>query len=104
MTGPTVVAGVLTLGFGTLLMKAAGPVLVAGRRRTPGRLDAVGAVLPTALLSALVATDVLSAGPPEPARLAGVAVAGGLVAVRAPFALVVLLGAATTALVRLLVP
>ncbi len=104
MTGPAVVAGVLGLGLGTLLMKAAGPVLVAGRHRTSGRLDAVGVVLPTALLSALVATDVLGAGPPEPARLAGVVVAGGLVALRAPFALVVLVGSATTAVVRLLAP
>lgn len=104
MSGPDVVAGILALGLGTLLMKAAGPVLVGGRHRAPGRLDTVGAVLPTALLSALVATDVLAAGPPETARLVGVAVAGALVALRAPFAAVVLLGTASTAVVRLVHP
>ena len=101
VTGPGVVGGLLLLGVGTLAMKAAGPVLVGGGRRVPGWLTAAGGVLPTALLSALVATDVLGAGGPELARLAGVAAAAAAVALRAPFVVVVLAATATAAVLRL---
>lgn len=100
MTGPGVVAGLLLLGLGTLAMKAAGPVLVGGGRRVPPWLAASGLVLPTALLSALVASDLVGADGADPARLAGVGVAGLAVALRAPFVVVVVLAAATTALLR----
>jgi uncharacterized membrane protein len=102
IAGPGVVGGLLLLGLGTLAMKAAGPVLVGGGRRVPAGLLAAGGVLPTALLAALVATDVLGAGGPEPARLAGVAVAAAAVALRAPFVVVVLAATATTAVLRAL--
>lgn len=102
LTGPGVVGGLLLLGLGTLAMKSVGPVVVGGGRRVPGWLTAAGGVLPTALLSALVATEVLGGDGPDPARLAGVGVAAAAVALRAPFVVVVLAATATTAVLRLL--
>lgn len=100
MSGAGVVAGILVLGLGTLAMKAVGPVLAGGPRRSPPVLDRIGLILPPALLSALVATDLLGTG--VDARLAGTVVAGAAVALRAPFLAVVLIGTAATALLRAL--
>lgn len=99
MTGPSVIAGLLLLGAGTLAMKAAGPVLAGGGRRVPLWIDRAGGILPTALLAALVTSDALAA-PVDPARLLGVAAAAALVAVRAPFVVVVLTAAAVAAALR----
>lgn len=102
MTGPGVVAGILLLGAGTFAMKAVGPVLVGGGRAVPHGVVAAGTVLPTALLSALVATDLLGSGAPDAARLAGAAVAALLVVLRAPFVAVVLGGTVSAAVLRAL--
>lgn len=90
------------LAVGTLILKATGPVAAAGRELPP-RLQTVVELLPAALLAALVANQTFAEGAAMTvdARIAGVAVAALAVALRAPFALVVLLGAGVTALVRL---
>ena len=98
MTGPAVLWGLALLGAGTLAMKSFGPVLAGGSRRPPAVLGRVSAVLPTALLSALVATDLIATG--VDARLAGTAIAALAVVLRAPFLVVVLAGTAGTALLR----
>ena len=92
----------LVLAVGTWLLKAVGPVL-AGGRALPPRVDSVVSLLPPALLAALVAVQTLGDGQAlaVDARLAGVAVAGLAVALRAPFVVVVVAGAATAALLRL---
>lgn len=61
------------------------------------------ALLPVALLAALVVVQTLADGRALvlDARVAGLAVAGGLVLLRAPFLVVVLAAAATAALLRL---
>lgn len=94
---------IVLLAVGTLLLKATGPMAAAGRA-LPTRLQTLVELLPAALLAALVANQTFAAGAAMTldARVAGVAVAAIAVALRAPFALVVLLGAGVTALVRLL--
>lgn len=103
MTTTTLLA-LLTLAIGTYAMKAVGPVLTADRSLPPA-LARAAELLPAALLAALVATQTLGAaagGLTLDARVVGLGVAAVAVALRAPFALVVLLGAASTALVRAL--
>ena len=98
-----VVAGMLTLSAGTFAIRFSGPVL---RRRITfppwaEKLLEAGAVV---LLAGLVATTALTEGHgfAGPARPAGV-LAGGVLAWRkAPFLVVVLAAAATTAVLRLL--
>jgi uncharacterized membrane protein len=92
-----------TLAVGTYLMKAVGPIASAGRQLPP-RLRTLAELLPAALLAALVATQTVGDGTSLSldARVVGVAVAAVAVALRAPFALVVLLGALATAVTRLL--
>lgn len=67
--------------------------------------DRVAALIPVALLGALVAVQVLADGQDLvlDARLFGLAVAAGLLLLRAPFLLVVLAAAVTAALARLAV-
>ena len=93
---------VLAVAAGTMTIKAAGPVLLGGRA-LPGPVQAVVALLAPALLAALVATSTLSTGQELviDARLAGVGVAAVALLLRAPVLLVVVLAAATAALVRL---
>lgn len=95
---------VLALAGGTFLLKAVGPLLIGGRELPP-RIAAVVALLPPALLAALVATQTVTTGTAlvVDARLAGVAVAVLAVWRGLPFLAVVALGTATAALVRLLV-
>jgi uncharacterized membrane protein len=95
-------AALLLLAVGTYLMKSVGPVASAGRALPPA-LARFAELVPAALLAALVATQTFASGDTLvlDARAAGVGVAAIAVALRAPFALVVLLGAAVTALVRL---
>jgi branched-subunit amino acid transport protein len=92
---------VLALAAGTYLLRVAGLVL-RKRVRVPGRVQRFLDLGATALLVALVATAALTeaGGFAGWARPAGVAV-GALAAWRkAPFALVVVLAAATTAGLR----
>ncbi len=96
------IASLVALAVGTYLMKAIGPLAAAGRDLPP-RGRQLAELLPAALLAALVANQTLAAGAELAidARIAGVAAAAVAVALRAPFGLVVLTGAAVTALVRL---
>jgi branched-subunit amino acid transport protein len=93
---------VLTVGVGTVLLKAVGPVVVSGRRLPPRATELLEMVAP-AILAALVVTETFASGRSLvlDARLAGAG--AGLVAVllRAPLWVVVIVGALATALVRL---
>ena len=93
---------ILALAAGTYAFRLAGPVL-QHRLRLPGRLRHRLSVTATVLLVALVATSALTEGHGFAgwARLAGVLAAGILTLRKAPFPLVVVLAAATTALLRL---
>lgn len=90
------------LAVGTYAMKAAGPLAASGRE-LPARIQAAVELVPAALLAALVANQTLVDGAAMTidARIVGVGVAAGAVALRAPFGVVVLAGAAATALTRL---
>lgn len=93
---------VLLLAAGTYAYRLAGPLL-AGRLALSERLRHLLAVAAAVLLVALVATGALTQGHGFAgwARPAGVLVAGVLALRRAPFPLVVVAGAATTAVLRL---
>lgn len=95
-------AALLVLAAGTYAFRAAGPLLLGGRELPP-RLDAVLSLLPAALLAALVATQTFASGAALTldARAAGVA-AGAVALWRgAGFVVVILVGTATAALLRL---
>jgi branched-subunit amino acid transport protein len=93
---------VLLVGAGTVLLKAAGPVLLGGRTLPPsvgGMLDLIA----PSVLAALVVTQLVG-GDRElvlDERLAGIAAAGIALALRAPILVVVAVAAVTTALLRL---
>jgi branched-subunit amino acid transport protein len=93
----------LAIAAGAYLFKVVG-VLVGDRLAASPTLEAFAGLVPAALLPALVVIQTFGDGDRlvVDARLPGVLV-GSLAALRgAPFWLVVLLAAATTALVRLL--
>ena len=94
---------VVAVGAGTVLLKAVGPVGVAGRR-LPARVDGLLAMVAPAILAALVVSETFASGRSLvlDARVAGVAAGAVADALRAPLWLVVDAGAAATALVRLL--
>ena len=94
---------VLTVGAITVLFKAAGPVFL-GRRTLPPRALALVEVLAPAMLAALVVTQAVG-GDEElviDERLAGVAVAGIAIVLRAPLLVVMVAAATAAALLRLL--
>lgn len=93
----------LVLAAGTYACKAAGPLLL-GDRPLPPAAAVVLALLPAALLAALVATQTVADGRAVAldARLAGVAAAGIAVWLRAPFVVVVAVGTAVAAALRAL--
>jgi uncharacterized membrane protein len=99
MSGAPLWFGIALLATVTLIFKAIGPVTSAGRR-IPPQLEVATALLPTALIAALVVTQTFESGFVPDARILGVVAAMIAVALRAPFALVVLAGAATAALLR----
>jgi uncharacterized membrane protein len=92
---------VLVVAGATIAIKAAGPVILGGRQLPPAILHVV-ALLPAALLAALVAVLTFQADGRLvlDARLIGVAVAAAAIWMRTPILLVVLLGAAVTAAAR----
>jgi uncharacterized membrane protein len=94
---------VAVVGAGTVVLKAAGPVLL-GDRPLPPRARAVVALLAPALLAALVATATLESGQElvADARLIGLGAAVIALALRAPVLLVVVVAAAAAAIARLL--
>jgi hypothetical protein len=92
---------VLLASAGCYALKLAG-MSVPQRVLADARVRRIGALLPVALLSALVATQTFASGHDltVDARAAGLGVAAAAVAVRAPFLAVVAPAATTTALVR----
>jgi hypothetical protein len=94
---------VVVTGFGTLALKAAGPVLLGGRP-FPDRLSGVVTLVGPALLAALVAIGTFAQGQRlvVDARVLGVAAAAVAIRLRAPVLLVVIIAAAVTASARAL--
>ena len=95
-------AAILVLAAGAYLFKVAGVVLFT-EERTPAWALRAGALLPAALLTALVIVETFEGddgGLVLDARAAGLAAAAVAVLLRAPFVVVVVAGAAVTALVR----
>ena len=100
MTAAWIVVGVLAAS--TMALKAAGPVLLGGRR-VPERIAGILDLLAPVVLAALVAVQTF-AGEGElvlDARAVGLAVATMAVFLRAPVIVVVVAAAAATALVRM---
>lgn len=92
---------VVLLALGAYGFKVLGLVVLGGRT-LPAPLDRCLALIPAALIAALVVKDTLSVGQELviDARLAGVTVAVIAAWRRAPLIVVILLGAVVTALVR----
>jgi branched chain amino acid efflux pump len=93
---------VLTLAAGSYLFKVLGLVVVGGRP-IPQRLQGALALLPAALLSALIVTNTLALGQQLviDARLPGVLAACVAAWRKLPFPAVIAIGAAVTAVIRL---
>ncbi|MDR7303267.1 AzlD domain-containing protein [Haloactinomyces albus] len=96
---------VLMLAAGTYALRVAGPLL-RDRVRLSERWQRLLSIAAITLLGAFVVTSALfeSGGFAGWARVAGVAVGGVLAWRRAPFVVVVLAAAATTAGLRVLLP
>ena len=92
---------IVGLGIGTYALKAAGPLLLGGRR-LPERIERVAQQLPAALLASLVVVSTVAADRAlsVDARLAGVVAAGVALRLRAPFIVVVAVAVAVTGGVR----
>jgi len=92
---------VLALAAGAYAFKVAGLVIV-GSRRLPPALERCLALVPAALISALVVMNTFSTGNDLvlDARAVGVTAAAIAAWRRAPLIVVIVLGAAVTALVR----
>jgi branched-subunit amino acid transport protein len=94
---------VVAVGAATVACKATGPVLL-GRRELPRWLASPVGLLAPAVLAALVVTQAVG-GDREivlDARLAGLGAGALAIAVRAPLLVVLVVAAATAALIRLL--
>jgi branched-subunit amino acid transport protein len=92
---------ILLLAAGAYACKAVGLIVVGGRR-LPAPVERCLALIPAAMNSALVVKDTFSTGQDLvlDARAAGVGVAAIAAWRRAPLIVVIVLGAAVTALVR----
>ena len=92
---------VLALAAGAYGFKVLGLVVLGGRT-LPAPLERCLALIPAAVISALVVKDTFSIGQElvVDARAAGVAVAAVAAWQRAPLIVVIVLGATVTALVR----
>jgi branched-subunit amino acid transport protein len=92
---------VLALAAAAYAFKVLG-LIVIGRRALPSALERCLALIPAALIAALVVNDTFAAGKDLvlDARAAGVAAAALAVWRRAPLIVVVVIGAAVTAAVR----
>jgi uncharacterized membrane protein len=90
------------IAAGAYLFKVVGLVVIGPRATAGGRGLEVAALLPPALLAALVAVQTLGDGRSVQldARVAGVAVAAVAAWRRAPFVVVIAIGAAVTAALR----
>ena len=98
MSGTPVLLGILLLAVATFGFKVVGP-LAAGRIRLPRPLARAAELLPTALIAGLVVTQTFEGGTLD-AKILGVLAAAVAVGLRAPFAVVVLVGAGTAAVLR----
>jgi uncharacterized membrane protein len=96
-------AAVLLASSGCYLLKLAG-LSVPPRVLERPVVERIADLIPVALLAALVAVQVFSSGPHVvlDARAVGLAVAVGLLVLRAPFLVVVFGAALTAALLRML--
>jgi branched-subunit amino acid transport protein len=94
---------IIVAGAGCYLLKLAG-LSVPDRVIDLPYIRRLADLIPVALLGALVAVEMLSSGESlaADARLFGVAAAVVALAVRAPFLVVVVVAAGTTALIRFL--
>jgi len=94
-------AAILSASAGCYLFKLAGLSVPASVLARPA-VQRIAALLPVVLLAALIAVQTFGSGRTLviDARLAGVAVAGVAAWRRAPFLLILVLAAATTALFR----
>jgi branched-subunit amino acid transport protein len=94
---------VLAVGAATILLKAAGPVVLGGRALPP-RVTGIVVLLAPALLAALVVTQVLGGERRLvfDERLVGIAAAGLALLARAPILVVVSAAAVATAASRAL--
>lgn len=93
---------VLALAFGTALIKGIGAAVLAGHE-LPAKAASAIALLPAAILAALVVNDTFgtaSEGLTLDARGAGLAAAMVAVALRLPMLVVIVAAAAATAFVR----
>jgi uncharacterized membrane protein len=95
---------VVLVGVGTMVIKAAGPVLLGGRP-LPDRLTSVIELLAPAVLGALVVVQTFGDGQSLvlDARVVGVVAAGIALWRKAPLLLVLVVAAGATALTRLLI-
>jgi branched-subunit amino acid transport protein len=98
-----VIAGMAVLSAGTYALRLSGPLLRT-RIRFPAEARKLLEAAAVVMLAALVATTALTEGHgfPGPARPIGVLAGGVLAWRRAPFLVVVIAAAATTAVLRLL--
>jgi branched-subunit amino acid transport protein len=93
---------IAVVGVVTMVLKASGPVML-GTRELPPRVASVVEVLAPAMLAALVVTQTVG-GDHEivlDERVAGLAAGGIAVWLRAPLLVVMVVAAATAALIRL---
>jgi len=93
---------IAVVGAVTIAFKASGPVLLGGRALPP-RVTSVVEVLAPAMLAALVVTQTVGGDRQLvlDERLAGVGVGGVAVWLRAPLLVVMVVAAATAAVIRL---
>ena len=94
---------VLVVGLATVALKATGPLLVGGRALPDWVMNVVSLFAP-ALLAALVITQAFADGERLvlDARAAGLGAGAVAAVLRAPLAIVIVVAAAATALVRAL--
>jgi len=92
---------IIALGLGCYVFKVLGLVVI-GARSLPPVVERCLALIPAALLSALIVKDVFSVGQELvlDARAAGAAVAVVATCRRAPIPVVIVLASAATAIVR----
>lgn len=92
---------IIVLAFGAYAFKFTGLVILGGRT-LPAPLERCLALIPAAVISALIVKDTVTTGQEIviDARAAGIAVAIVLAWRRAPLIVVIVAGAAVTALLR----
>lgn len=98
LDGVPALLGIAILGLATLAFKVVGP-LAAGRVHLSEGASRAADLLPTALIASLVAVQTFDEGPLS-AKVLGVLAAAVATALRAPFAVVVVVGAAVAASLR----